>query len=200
MNLLARLGRWLGEPGRLRRRARGTADVHERASLLAQAAGLADDASIHLEAAVALAQAGRHTEAADSWRRAIQLRPLLIPDEAQLAALAPVLPQTMREVLDGLSRPQKSKRHWKLERRGSFNGEERWRIEQEVHWTFAELLPILRYVASAVAHTADAPGRLRIDCDRLERGGESDDRLLQMGEVIFTWDATRQITGVRVHE
>ena len=200
MNPLTRLIRWLGEPGRLRRRARRTADAHERASLLLRAATLADDAAIHLEAAVALAQAGRHAEAAESWRRAIQLRPLLIPAEAQLAALAPVLPRVAHEVLDGLSRAPMSKRHWKLERRGSLDGEERWRIEQEVHWTFAELLPTLRYVASTVAHTTGAPGRLRIDCDRLERDGEDDDRLLQMGEAVFTWDETRQITGVRVHE
>lgn len=200
MNPLTRLVRWLGEPGRLRRRARRTADAHERASLLLRAATLSDDGVGHLEAAVALAEARRFEESAASWRRAIQLRPSMIPTETQLSALAPVLTQVAREVLDGLSRPTKSRRHWKLERRGSLDGEERWRIEQEVHWTFAELLPTLRFVASAVAHTTGAPGRLRIDCDRLERGGEDEDRLLQMGEAIFTWDETRQITGVRIHE
>jgi hypothetical protein len=200
MNPITRLAHWIGRPGRLRRQARKTTDAAERASLLAQAAEGSTDAAVHMEAAAALAQAGRHADAAASWRRSLDLQPLRIPTDAQLAALEPVMPHVAQEVLDALVSPRKTRRHWKMERRGTLDGEERWRMEQETHWTFGELMPTLRYIALAVAHTCGAPGRLRIDCDRLERGGDEDDRMVQMGEAIATWDGDRGITSVRVQE
>lgn len=200
MNPIIRLAHWIGRPGRLRRQARNTTDAGERASLLSQAAEGSTDAAVHLEAAAALAQAGRHADAMASWRRCLHLQPLRVPTDAQLAALDAVMPQVAQEVLDTLVSPRKTRRHWKMERRGTLDGEERWRMEQETHWTFAELMPTLRYIALAVAHTTAAPGRLRIDCDRLERGGDEDDRMLQMGEAIVTWDGDRRITNIRVQE
>src|SRR6185295_18377743 len=122
-----------------------------------------------------------------------------IPDEAQAAALEPVFPRVAREVLDGLTREGlRSKKHWKLVRRGSFDGEERWRLEQEKHDTMDELLPTLRYIALAIAHTAAAPGRLRIDCDRPNDDSEAYLSIVQMGEAIITWDDQRRITDVKV--
>ena len=124
-----------------------------------------------------------------------------IPGEAQIAALVSVLPQVASEVLDGLSRGNpRSRKHWKLERRDSFDGEERWRLEQEAHDTMDALLPALRYIALAVAHTSAAPGRLRIDCDCLTRDGEAYLPIEQMGEAIISWHEGRRVTGVRVQE
>jgi|GEM_PF-4935488 len=192
-NLLRRIA-----AGRLRRRARGTADANERAALLLQAAQLRDAPRLHLEAAAALAEAGRHAESAASWQRTIEREPLLIPGETQVAALLPVVPRVARAVLDGLSRESSRGRRWKLERRGSFDGEERWRLEQEEHDTMDALLPTLRYVALAVAHTSGAPGRLRIDCDRPNPDSEAYNPVVQLGEAIITWDEGRRITGVKM--
>jgi hypothetical protein len=199
MNPIARLFHWLGPAGRLRRRARHTDDAHDRARLLLTAAELDPTPNGRLEAAVALAGAGRLPESAECWRRVIQLDPLRIPDDAQIAALLPVLPQVASELLAGLTRGEpRSRRHWKLERRGSFDGEERWRLEQEAFDTMDELLPTLRYIALAVAHTASAPGRLRIDCDCLTRDSEAYLPVEQIGEAIVEWDEERRITEVRV--
>ena len=186
--------------GRLRRRADGTANANARAELLLQATKLRDDPDLHLEAAAALAQAGRLAESAASWQRAIEQRPLLIPSEAQIDALLPVLPRVAQTVLDGLSRESSQGRRCKLERRGSFDGEERWRLEQEEHDTMDALLPTLRYVALVVAHTSGAPGRLRIDCDRPNPDSEAYNPILQMGEAIITWGEDRRISGVKVQE
>jgi len=199
MNSITRLFPWLGGAGRLRRRARSTRDANERAALLLRAAELDDTAGAHLEAAAALAQAGRLAESAACWRRAIRLDPLRMPGEAQIAALLPVLPQVASEVLGGLSRGNpRSRKHWKLERRGSFDGEVRWRLEQEAFDTMAGLVPTLRYIALAVAHSSPAPGRLRIDCDCLTRDSEAYLPIEQLGEAVITWDETRRITNVRV--
>ncbi|MFL5539473.1 MAG: hypothetical protein ACJ8J0_10800 [Longimicrobiaceae bacterium] len=159
---------------------------------------LDDTPASRMGAAVALAQADRYDESAESWRRAIALDPRRIPDEAQAAALEPVFPRVAREVLDGLTRDGvRSRKHWKLVRRGSFEGEERWRLEQEKHDTMDELLPTLRYIALAVAHTSAAPGRLRIDCDRPNDDGEAYLPIVQMGEAIVTWDESRRIGDVK---
>ncbi|HET7231301.1 MAG TPA: hypothetical protein VFJ16_14930 [Longimicrobium sp.] len=203
--MIGRFFRWIGNgraAGKLRHRAGKTADAAERAELLLAAARLDDTAGGYLEAAVALAQAGRLDESAGSWRRAIDLKPLLIPSEAQLAALAPVLPQVARDVLDALSSHDRKRlgEHWKLERRGSFDGEERFRLEQERHDSLNDLFPTLRYLALAVAHTTGAPGRLRIDCDRLNPDSEAYNPIVQMGEAIVTWDAGRRITDARLQE
>jgi tetratricopeptide (TPR) repeat protein len=199
MNPITRLFPWLGSAGRLRRRARNTRDASERAELLLRAAELDDTAGARLEAAVALAQAGRLAESAECWRRAIRLDPVRIPAEVQIAGLIPVLPQVASEVLDGLSRGNpRSRKHWKLERRGSFDGEERWRLEQEAHDTMDALRPTLRYIALAVAHTSAAPGRLRIDCDCLTRDSEAYLPIEQLGEAVITWDEARRITDARV--
>jgi tetratricopeptide (TPR) repeat protein len=199
MNPITRFFHWLGPAGRLRRRARGTGDAHERAELLLRAAELDPTPDGRLEAAAALAQAGRLAESAECWRGAIRLDPVRIPDERQIAALVPVLPQVASELLAGLARGEpRSRRHWKLERRGSFDGEERWRLEQEAFDTMDELLPTLRYIALAVAHTASAPGRLRIDCDCLTRDSEAYLPVEQIGEAIFDWDEERRIADVRV--
>jgi hypothetical protein len=201
MNPIGRVFHWLGRAGRLRRRARAVADASARAGLLLQAAELDDVPGGHLEAAVALAEAGRHDASAASWRRAIALEPVLIPRETQVAALLPVLPRVAREVLDGLSRgTPRAGKHWKLERRGGFEGEERWRLEQEAHSTMDELLPTLRYVAVAIAHTAGAPGRVRIDCDRPNDDSEAYLDVVQMGEAVIAWDEARRIASVRVQE
>lgn len=151
----------------------------------------------HLEDAAALARAGRLAESAESWRRAIALDPLHVPTEAQLAALEPVMPQVAREVLDGLTRGS-GRRDWKLERRGSFDGEERWRLMQAKHDEMEALLPALRYLALAIAHTAAAPGRLRVDCDCPNDDSEAYMEILQMGEAIIAWDESRRITEVRL--
>jgi hypothetical protein len=152
-------------------------------------------AHAELRAAAALAVAGRHDEAAARWRRAIDLHPVLVPDAAQLAALLPVLPRVAREVLDGLTRGEKG---WTLERRGAFDGEERWRLMQDRHDPMEALLPTLRFLATAVAQVADAPGRLRVDCDRPNDDREAYMETLQMGEAVFGWDAHRRITDERV--
>ena len=132
-------------------------------------------------------------------RLAVRIRAVAV--DAQVAALQPVFPGVARALLDGLSRERPSgRRHWKLERRGSFEGEERWRLEQEAHDTIDALLPTLRYVALAIAHTSGAPGRLRIDCDRLNPDSEAYNPILQMGEAVLAWDEARRITGVRVQE
>jgi len=159
-----------------------------------------DDPKRRLAAAAQLAQAGRLDESAESWLAAVGQKPLLVPDEAQLAALGPVLPRVARRLLDGLTRAPDRGKHWKLERRGSFDGEERWRLEQERHGTMDELLPTLRYVALVVAHTSAAPGRLRIDCDRPNPDSEAYLPIEQMGEAVITWDEDRRITGSRVQE
>ncbi|HEX8831680.1 MAG TPA: hypothetical protein VF705_10960 [Longimicrobium sp.] len=203
--MIGRFFRWIGNAraaGKLRHRAGKTAGATERAELLLAAARLGDTASAHLDAAVALAQAGRLDESAGSWHRAIELKPLLIPSEAQLDALAPVLPQVARDLLAGfLSHDRKRlEQHWKMERRGSFSGEERFRLEQERHDSLSDLLPALRYIALAVAHTTGAPGRLRIDCDRLNPDSEAYNPIVQMGEAIVTWNAERRITEVRLQE
>ena len=162
---------------------------------------LDDTPASRMAAAVALARAGRYDESAESWRRAITLDPRRIPDEAQAAALEPVFPRVAREVLDGLTRDGvRSRKHWKLVRRGSFEGEERWRLEQERHSTMEELLPTLRYIALAVAHASAAPGRLRIDCDRPNDDSEAYLSIVQMGEAIITWDDQRRIIDMRVKE
>jgi hypothetical protein len=135
-----------------------------------------------LRAAAALAAAGRHDEAAASWCRAIQLHPVLVPDAAQVTALLPVLPRVAREVLDGLAREDGC---WRLERRGSLDGEESWRLVQARHDTMEALLPTLRFLAAAVAQVADAPGRLRVDCDRPNDDSEAYMEVLQMGEATF---------------
>ena len=160
---------------------------------------LDDTPASRMEAAVALARAGRYDESAESWRRAIALDPRRIPDEAQVAALEPAFPHVAREVLNGLTREGlRSRKHWKLVRRGSFEGEERWRLEQEKHDTMDGLLPALRYIALAVAHISAAPGRLRIDCDRPNDDSEAYLSIVQMGEAIVTWDSDRRITAVKV--
>lgn len=156
-----------------------------------------DTPASRMKAAVALAQAGRHDDAAEGWLRAVEQKPLLIPSEMQLAALQPVLPRVAQRLLDGLVRS--SGKRWKLERRGSFDGEERWRLEQERHSTMEELLPTLRYIALVVAHTSAAPGRLRIDCDRPNDDSEAYLPIMQMGEAIISWDDQRRITDVRLH-
>ncbi|HEU4560644.1 MAG TPA: hypothetical protein VFS20_22520 [Longimicrobium sp.] len=200
VSVLVGWGRNARAAKKLRRQARDTADPGRRAELLLEAAKLADVPSAYMEAAVALAEARRYDECAASWRRAIQLKPVLIPGETQVAALEPVLPQVAREVLDGLSRgPGLLEHHWKLQRRGAFDGEERWKLEQEAHETMSDLLPTLRYIALAVAHTAGAPGRVRIDIDRMERDSETN-LMGQMGEAIFTLDDACRIIDVRIHE
>jgi len=111
-----------------------------------------------------------------------------------------VLPRVAQALLDGLSSGSQSRgtRHWRLERRGSFEGEERWRLEQEAHDTMDALLPTLRYVALLVAHTSGAPGRLRIDCDLLTRDSEAYDPIVQMGEATVACDGERRITDLKV--
>jgi hypothetical protein len=51
-----------------------------------------------------------------------------------------------------------------------------------------------------IAHTSSAPGRLRIDCDRLNDDSEAYNPIIQMGEAVLTWDESRRIAGVRVQE
>lgn len=199
------LFRWVGtgwKAGRLRRRARRTADPNARAELLLEAAKLDGLPGVWLEAAVALAQAGRLDQSAESWRRAIEIKPVLVPAEAQIAALFPVFPRVAGQVLDGLTGDRRGflDHFSKLERRGSADGEERWRLEQDRYGEMKELLPTLRYIALAVAHTAGAPGRLRIDCDRKERDSDTYLDIAQLGEVIIAWDENRAITSVRVQE
>jgi hypothetical protein len=160
-----------------------------------------DDASAQIKVAVAAAQGGRLDAAAESWRRAVAMQPVLIPSEAEMAALAPVLPLVAREVLARLaSADGTGKRGWKLERRGAFDGEERWKLLQERFDELPKLVPTLRFVAQAIAHTADAPGRVRFDCDRPERDTEAYLDVVQMGEVVISWDESRRITDVMVRE
>ncbi|MFL5382680.1 MAG: hypothetical protein ACJ8GN_09230 [Longimicrobiaceae bacterium] len=157
-----------------------------------------DNPKQRLAAAAQLAQAGRLDESAESWLAAVERKPLLVLDEAQLAALGPVLPRVARRLLDGLTRAPDRGKPWKLERRGSFDGEERWRLEQERHGTMRELLPALRYLALLIAHTSGAPGRLRIDCDRPNPDSEAYLPIEQVGEAIITWDEACRITDVKV--
>jgi len=146
----------------------------------------------HLAAAAAHARAGRLDEAAQSWIRAVELDPRHLPNGEQSAALKPVLPRAARQLLDQLSVPTN---HWKLERRGNFDGEERWRLEQDKYSSMQELAWTLGYVAGVIAHTSAAPGRLRIDCDRPNDDSEAYLPIIQMGEIVFSWDETRRLTG-----
>lgn len=203
--MLGRLIRWIGasrKAGTLRRQARRTADPNQRAELLLDAAKLDDIPSLRLEAAVALAQAGRHEESAWSWRRAIELKPAHVPSGEQIGALLPVLPRVARAVLDGLASADRTllDQRWKLERRGSFEGEERWHLLQERYDQMEHLLPTLRYIALAVAHSGGAPGRVRIDCDVYDPDPDSYLEIRQLGEVVISWDESRHITNVRVQE
>jgi hypothetical protein len=145
-----------------------------------------------LSAAAALAAAGRVQEAAESWRQALAGDPLHLPSEAQLAALEPVLPLIAIEVRDALLRASKG---WTLQRRGCFDGEERWRLEQARHDSMEDLQPTLRFVALVIAHTSPAPGRLRIDCDWQNDDSEAYLALSQLGEALFTWDEARRVSG-----
>ena len=201
--MLGRLIRWIGagrKAATLRRQARRTADPNQRADLLLRAATLDDLPSLCLEAAAALAQVGRLDESAGCWRRALTLKPVLVPSAAQVEALLPVLPRMAREVLDGLAdgHPGFLDFRWKLERRGSLDGEERWRLEQEKIDGMEQLLPTLRYIALLVAHTTGAPGRVRIDCDLYDNDTDSYQEIHALGEAIISWDGDRRITDVRV--
>jgi hypothetical protein len=203
VNAVSRFFRWVGNPraaAKLRRRARRTAEPAERVALLERAVALDDIPSARMELAVAAAQCGWLDEAAESWRRAVAMKPVIIPTTAELAALWPVLPLVARDLLRVMSGTGAKKPHWKLERRGSFGGEERWKVEQESAWTMDELMPTLRFLAQVIAHTAAAPGHVRFDCDRLDRGGDSSDEIVQMGEAIIRWDEQRRLddTGIYV--
>ena len=194
MSALGRFYRWavtLGAPTRLRRQARRAADPAAAAELFLRAVAIDDAPWGHFEAAAALARAGRLAEAAESWRRAVRQQPRLTPDAPLLAALMPVMPRIAPEVVEALVKGDGRRPRWKLERRGAFDGEERWRLEQDSIDEMAELLPFLRYLAAAVAQTAAAPGRLRIDCDYLDRT-ETGDELRQVGEAIFRWGEDRR--------
>jgi hypothetical protein len=203
VNPISRLFRWFGdarEAGRLRKRARRTAEPAERVALLDRAVALDDSASARMELAVACARCGWLDRAAASWNRAIQLKPVTLPSDEEVAALTPVLPLAARDVLRAMMHGRRSfgDRRWKLERRGALDGEERWRLEQESGWTMEELLPTLRFVALVIAHTADAPGRVRIDCDRFDAGSDGPTEIIQVGEAIISWDDQRRITQVCV--
>lgn len=201
--MLGRLIRWIGDgrrAGALRRQALGTEDVGRRAELLRAAVELDDLPSLCLEAAVALAQAGGLDESAECWIRALKVKPGPIPTDEQIDALHPVLPRAAREVLGRLEHgPDGFLDHrWMLERRGSFDGEERWRLEQEEIDEMERLAPTLRYVALLVAHTSAAPGRVRIDCDLYDRDTDSYQEIRQLGEAIMSWDENRRISGVQM--
>jgi hypothetical protein len=204
VNPISRLIRSFGNgraAGKLLRQARRTAEPAECVALLERAVALDDVPSVRMELAVAEAQCGRLDAAAESWRRAVAMKPVLIPSEAEMAALTPVLPLVAREVLAGLASADGSgKRAWKLERRGAFDGEERWKLLQERFDELPELVPTLRFVAQAIAHTAGAPGRVRFDCDRPERDSEAYLDIVQMGEVVISWDESRHITDINVRE
>lgn len=199
--MLEWLIRWIGgKAGTLRRRARRTADPNQRAELLLEAAKLDDVPRLSLEAAVALAQAGRLEESAGCWRRALELEPVLVPADEQIEALQPVLPRIAGEVLDGLASADRTllDQRWKLKRRGSFDGEERWHLLQERYDAMEHLLPTLRYIALAVAHTSGAPGRVRIDCDVYDPDPDSYLEIRQLGEAVLAWNEERRLTDVRV--
>lgn len=201
MNPISRLFRWFGdtrEAGRLRKRARQTAEPAERVTLLERAVGLDDISSARMELAVACAQCGRLEQAAASWKRAVEMKPVILPSDGEVAALTPVLPLAARDVLEAMMHGRRSfgDHHWKLERRGTLDGEERWKLEQESGWTMEELVPKLRFVGLVIAHTAGAPGRVRIDCDRLDRSGDGPSEIVQVGEAIISWDEQRRITQV----
>jgi hypothetical protein len=205
VNPISRLFRWVGgvrAAGRLRRQARRAAEPADRVALLERAVALDDIPSARMELAVAAARCGWLDEAAASWRRAVEMKPVLIPDDEQMAALAPVLPLVASDVLAAMTSGRRGfmDHHWKLERRGALDGEERWKVEQEAAWEMKELLPKLRFLAQVIAHTAGAPGRVRFDCDRLDRGSDTSDEIVQMGEAVFSWDESRGITGVTVQE
>ncbi|HSU17231.1 hypothetical protein [Longimicrobium sp.] len=205
MNPISRFFHWIGKgraAGRLRRQARRAAEPADRVALLERAVALDDSASTWMELAVAAARCGRLGQAAESWRRAIAMQPVLIPPDAEMAALAPVLPLVAGDLLAAVSGGRRAfgDRRWKLERRGAFDGEERWKVEQERASEMKELLPALRFVAQAISHTAGAPGRVRFDCDRLERDSDAYNEIVQMGEVLIRWDESRRITGVDVRE
>jgi hypothetical protein len=178
----------------LARRARTSEDSAERAALLVQAAASHGTAERHLEAAAALAAAGRLAASAQSWRQALARDPLQLPSDAQLAALSPVLPLVAVEVRDALLRGTTG---WTLQRRGCFAGEERWRLEQARHDSMDALLPTLRYLALVIAHTSPVPGRLRIDCDWQNDDSEAYLALSQLGEALFSWDEARRVSALR---
>lgn len=203
MNPISRLVHWFGsarEARRLRKLARHAAEPAERVALLERAVALDDTPAARMELAVACARCGWLDRAAASWKRAVELKPVTLPSNEEVAALTPVLPLAAREVLAAMMDGRRSfgDRHWKLERRGTADGEERWRLEQESAWTMDELLPRLRFIALVIAHTAGAPGRVRIDCDRFETDSEAPSEIVQVGEAIVSWDEQRRITQVRV--
>ena len=205
MNPVSRIFRWIGSgatAAKLRREARRTADPAERVTLLERAVALDDLPTARMELAVAAAQCGLLDTAAASWRRAVEMRPLLVPSDADLAALAPVLPLVAHDVLAAMTGDRRGflEHHWKLERRGSFDGEERWKMEQEEQPTMRDLLPTLRLIASAVAHTAAAPGRVRIDCDLFVNDSDLYNPVSQMGEAIIAWDAERRLADITINE
>ncbi|HEX6751875.1 MAG TPA: hypothetical protein VF092_31560 [Longimicrobium sp.] len=205
MNPVSRVFRWIGggaTAAKLRRHARRTADPAERVTLLERSVALDDLPTTRMELAVAAARCGLLDTAAANWRRAVEMRPLLLPSEADLAALAPVLPLVAKDLLAAMTGGRKGflEHHWKLERRGSFDGEERWKVEQEEQPTMRDLLPTLRLIALAVAHTAAAPGRVRIDCDLYVNDSDLYNPVSQMGEAIIAWDAERGLTDVAINE
>jgi hypothetical protein len=182
---------WIEAAG-LSRRARQTADPVQRAELLVRAAAGHGTAARHLEAAVALAQAGRTAESAESWRKSIARDPLLIPDRTQLDALRSVVPTVAPEIVKALIHDRGARAKWRLQRRGCFDGEERWRLEQAGQDTLDALLPTLRYLALLIAQISAAPGRLRLECDWQNDDDEAYLPITQLGEVLFAWDESRQ--------
>src|SRR5690349_1134359 len=100
--------------------------LRRRVALLERAVALDDIPSARMELAVAAAQCGWLDRAAESWRRAVAMKPVIIPTEAELSSLGTVLPLVARDVLAAMTAGRANKPHWKLERRGSFDGEERW--------------------------------------------------------------------------
>jgi hypothetical protein len=203
VNPISRLLRWFGEAreaGRLRKRARQIAEPADRVALLERAVALDDSPSARMELAVACARCGRLDRAAASWRRAVEMKPVTLPSDEEVAALTAVLPLAARDVLEAMMHGRRTfgDSHWKLERRGALDGDERWKLEQKAGWTMEELLPKLRFVALLIAHTAEAPGRVRIDCDRLDTDSERSSDIVQVGEAIVSWDEHRRITQVRV--
>jgi len=201
VNPISRLIRWLGgrAAAKLLRQARRTAEPADRVALLERAVALNDVPSTRMKLAVAAARCGRLDQAAESWRRAIAMKHVVVPSDEEMAALAPVLPLVARDVLaamaDGVSR-----REWKLERRGAFDGEERWKLLQDAEDELPRLVPKLRFIAQAIAYTTEAPGRVRFDCDRRERDSDAYLDVAQMGEVVISWDESRCITAVDVRE
>ena len=203
MNPISRLLRSFGdarEAGRLRKRARQTTEPADRVALLERAVALDDTSAARMDLAVACARCGWLDRAAASWKRAVEMKPATLPSDEEEAALTPVLPLAARDVLEAMMHGRRSlgDSHWKLERRGTRDGEERWKLEQKAGWTMEELLPKLRFVGLLIAHTAGAPGRVRIDCDRLDTDSERSSDIVQVGEAVISWDEHRRITQVRV--